>query len=507
MFSTIRVVVVAVLAVALALPSASPALADHAQPVKLVGMATAGSDFRTEWPEIEAQSGRLPAVTQLFWRIDDGSDGQEWPNTWADNMLADVHRLGSVPYVELSTTHLARLASGELAELGGFVSATKEFLAGGEGRYLLVAPLPEANLDEHPWSGDPARYKEAFARIRHAFKTAGLDSDKVRFVFSMNGLSTAGFDYRQFYPGDAAVDLIGFSKLNRGGSAWRAYATTFQMHIDEMRQKISRTKPLLITQTGSVETGGNRAGWLHDMFTKLKAHPQVVGFVYWNRATTNHDFRVYEDGTLDPTFRDDMQTWSPPSEHAWLFDGRMDSWVTAHGGTPSQRFGDIGGSPFTTELEWLADSGITGGCAPDRFCPTSPVTRAQMATFLARALGLAEANEQRFSDVPPSHPHFGTINAIADAGIAGGYPDGTFRPDLVVNREQMATFLAKAYDLPPQEGQDTFVDDQGSAHEPNIERLVGAGITGGCSADGRFFCPTHAVTRQQMAAFLFRAEN
>jgi hypothetical protein len=38
----------------------------------------------------------------------------------------------------------------------------------------------------------------------------------------------------------------------------------------------------------------------------------------------------------------------------------------------------------------LAASGITAGCnaSPAQFCPDAPITRAQMETFLARALGL-----------------------------------------------------------------------------------------------------------------------
>jgi hypothetical protein len=40
------------------------------------------------------------------------------------------------------------------------------------------------------------------------------------------------------------------------------------------------------------------------------------------------------------------------------------------------------------QIEALADSGITGGCGGDNFCPNNPLTRAQMAVFLAKALGL-----------------------------------------------------------------------------------------------------------------------
>lgn len=43
---------------------------------------------------------------------------------------------------------------------------------------------------------------------------------------------------------------------------------------------------------------------------------------------------------------------------------------------------------FFRFVEALARSGITGGCAPGQFCPSQPVTRAQMAAFLSIALGL-----------------------------------------------------------------------------------------------------------------------
>jgi hypothetical protein len=44
--------------------------------------------------------------------------------------------------------------------------------------------------------------------------------------------------------------------------------------------------------------------------------------------------------------------------------------------------------PFFKYIEALKASGITGGCAAGSFCPDAPVTRGQMAVFLATALGL-----------------------------------------------------------------------------------------------------------------------
>jgi hypothetical protein len=62
--------------------------------------------------------------------------------------------------------------------------------------------------------------------------------------------------------------------------------------------------------------------------------------------------------------------------------------VSQHVGSPT--FADVpANNIFYQYVEALAASGITGGCGGGNFCPDSPVTRAQMATFLAKALGLA----------------------------------------------------------------------------------------------------------------------
>lgn len=59
----------------------------------------------------------------------------------------------------------------------------------------------------------------------------------------------------------------------------------------------------------------------------------------------------------------------------------------------SATFDDVPtGHPFFQHIEALVDSDITAGCGGDDFCPNDPVTRGQMAVFLAKALGLHWAN-------------------------------------------------------------------------------------------------------------------
>jgi hypothetical protein len=100
------------------------------------------------------------------------------------------------------------------------------------------------------------------------------------------------------------------------------------------------------------------------------------------------------------------------------------------------------------------------------------------------------------------------IEAIAAAGITKGCnpPDNTrFCPTDEVTRGQMAAFLRRAFSLPAA-SKDYFTDDDGSIFEADINALAEAGITKGCNPpDNTLFCPNDEVTRGQMAAFLKRA--
>jgi hypothetical protein len=168
---------------------------------------------------------------------------------------------------------------------------------------------------------------------------------------------------------------------------------------------------------------------------------------------------------------------------------------------PVPAFDDIGDSPFREEIEWLVEQGITTGCAPTLFCPKGAVTRGQMASFIARALDLLDATEDHFAD-DDGTSHEEDINRLAEAGISNGCGPDAFCPDRTLTRAEMASFLARALELGPAT-QDWFDDDDGRTHEANINRMAEAGITNGCGP--RRFCPSRTVTREEMAAFLFRA--
>ena len=175
------------------------------------------------------------------------------------------------------------------------------------------------------------------------------------------------------------------------------------------------------------------------------------------------------------------------------------------GDAVTQRFVDDNGNQHEANIETIAAAGITLGCNPplnNRYCPSGSVTRGQMASFLARAFGFPPASVDYFPD-DNGNTHEDNINRIAAAGVTLGFSDGTYQPGGYVTRAQMGSFIARAMGLAPVAG-DRFSDVSGT-HEANINAIAQAGITLGCNPTGTMYCPDELVRRDQMASFLARA--
>lgn len=166
-------------------------------------------------------------------------------------------------------------------------------------------------------------------------------------------------------------------------------------------------------------------------------------------------------------------------------------------------FDDVGtDSPHHEAIEALASEGITEGCAEDRYCPAEIVERDQMAAFLARALDLPPTETDYFDD-DDGNFHEGDINALAEAGISQGCADGHYCPDQAVSREEVASFLQRSVGYP--DASTRWFFDVSGTHDSAVQAAGEAGVSAGCDALGLRFCPREGLQRAQMASFLARA--
>jgi hypothetical protein len=171
-----------------------------------------------------------------------------------------------------------------------------------------------------------------------------------------------------------------------------------------------------------------------------------------------------------------------------------------------------------------ADAGIVQGYWDNTYRPALAVTRDQMAVYIARALGGGDGSVQvpagtafpSFTDVGADHWAYRHIGYCVGAGIVQGYPDGTYRPDEVVNRGQMAVYIARAIASPtgdagvpevpagtPASFTDVSADNEWGWCYRHVEYCAARGVVQGY-ADGSYR-PAEAATRNQMAVYIQRA--
>lgn len=156
-----------------------------------------------------------------------------------------------------------------------------------------------------------------------------------------------------------------------------------------------------------------------------------------------------------------------------------------------------------TIQKWL-DQGMAGGYPDGAFWPDNPVTRAEFIVLVNRAFDIpAFASGVNFADVPDTAWYFEDIAAAVKAEIVSGYPDGTFRPEAFITRQEAAAVLErllkdKASDVT------AFTDDDQitSWAKSAVQAISSAGIMNGYP-DGTFR-PQNPITRAETVVVLDR---
>ena len=205
----------------------------------------------------------------------------------------------------------------------------------------------------------------------------------------------------------------------------------------------------------------------------------------------------------------------PARGAGFLYDIAVDNPGFGVGVIPGGWFADFldvaQASPFHTPVETMVRDGITSGCGGGNFCPSSSITRAQMAVFLLRAGHGSSyvpppASGAIFADVGASDFAADWIEELYAEGITGGCATGPLRycPNNPITRGQMAAFLLKVYHgttYAPPPAQGVFSDVAVTLPlAPWIEELARLSVTAGCG--GTAYCPSNSVTRGQMAVFM-----
>lgn len=242
-----------------------------------------GSKAEQKFPSLQAKAildlGSIPFITWEPWLID--FSAEEYPNIPADPKKRDKNGLRAIakglynPYLEKWAHEVKKL-----------------------NRYIFVRFGHEMNDPyRYPWgpqNNKPEDFISAWRHVVNLFKQAGAAN--VIWVWSPH---PAYLYYDYYYPGDDYVDWVGVGTLNYGTVASWAKWWTFDEIFGNYYSQLSKyKKPIVISEFGSLEVGGNRPQWFVDAISSMPLkYPEIKAVIFFHCSsditTTNKALNWY----------------------------------------------------------------------------------------------------------------------------------------------------------------------------------------------------------------------
>ena len=265
--------------------------------------APLGKPGLSAWDSWSTLVGKRPLY--VMWYTD-------WSSTYQAYAVKDAYGRGSSPVItwemknRRSNISYADVLAGKWNKyIDTWAGAVKT-----DSRQIFLRFGHEMNGDWYGWGGAKNGASLAAAQqfvatwkfIRDRFTRAGATN--VTWVWCPNAESVPNAEWNaveNYYPGDAYVDWTCADGYNWGASqtmaknGWDSHWQTFDDVFGSAYQRITTlapSKPFLVGEFASSETGGNKAAWITDAATRMKtSYPQLRAFIWFN-MNKETDWRV-----------------------------------------------------------------------------------------------------------------------------------------------------------------------------------------------------------------------
>jgi hypothetical protein len=178
----------------------------------------------------------------------------------------------------------------------------------------------EMNGNWFPWgqgvNGNlPGEYVAAWRHVHEIFAEVGATNASWVWCPYVDPNGGAALRSASLYPGDEYVDWTGLDGYNKGtatGNPWRTFSYLFGPDYREITETLAPSKPMLIAEVASSESGGSKAAWIEEMFAQLPvAFPKVRGLMWfdyydqgndWPLETSTAATAAFAAGISDPRY-------------------------------------------------------------------------------------------------------------------------------------------------------------------------------------------------------------
>lgn len=193
---------------------------------------------------------------------------------------------------------------------GNFDSYIREFAVSMKNynKPIFLRFAHEMNGNWYPWGGtvngnSPSDFQKAWIHIFELFQQEGATN--VTWIWSPDATSYPNFNgnaINDYYPGDSYIDWVGLDGYNWGntkfGKTWESFETIF---ASGYKKVLGYNKPIMVAETASTESGGDKGTWLEEAFTKQipSKFPLVKALVWFNiNKETSWDLSSSESSKL-----------------------------------------------------------------------------------------------------------------------------------------------------------------------------------------------------------------
>lgn len=166
-------------------------------------------------------------------------------------------------------------------------------------REIWLRPLHEWNGDWYSWSvgmngNTNESYVAALRRIVDIFRS--VDATKVKFEWNVNLTNHGENTFMGAYPGDDYVDFVGADVYNWGtAQSWSTWKSFDEAAWPAYSAISTRGKPVIISEWGCGEQGGDKAQWITDAFNIVRfsgKYDLVVAMIWFDVGGYTPDFQI-----------------------------------------------------------------------------------------------------------------------------------------------------------------------------------------------------------------------
>jgi len=214
-----------------------------------------------------------------------------WGDLISKEVIEDVYAEGSLLMVTWEPWNMATQKAIDYdwvlsGEYDNYIEAFAKRLKTA-GKPVFIRFAHEMNGDWYPWCGTKIgkeKYIALYRYVKDKFDAAGVKDAKWVFSINWEDVPKEGNSFIAYYPGDRYVDFVGIDGYNWGNakswSKWRSFKEIFEDRLDEAARAFN--KPIIISEFSSTSSGGDKALWIKEALSYIRAGEDVYAFVLFN---------------------------------------------------------------------------------------------------------------------------------------------------------------------------------------------------------------------------------